>query len=132
MAMGTLRQKLEHVAESLRNMDFRVFLSKDAEDAFGYYSDGTHVAYIQANEFRPGFNLAICNATPGSHGRHLIIEPDNRPVPEEALTKDYLEKAFKYYPSFFTQNDRDVMPVKKYLNLDEFLSQHEQQLVEIW
>ena len=130
--MSTPRQNLENVAESLRNMGFRVFLSKDKNDAFGYYSDERHVAYIQANELRPGFNVAICNVTPGSHGRHLILEPNNQPIPEEALTKDYLLKAFRLYPPYFTQEDKDMMPVRKHADLDEFLSENQEDLVEIW
>jgi len=130
--METPRQTLERIAETLRNMDFRVFLSSNKENAYGYYSDEKNVAYIQVNEFRPGFNVAICNATPGSHGRHLIIEPDNSPVPEEALTREYLRRGFALYPSFFTPDDRKMMPVRKYLNLDEFLKEYDKELVEIW
>ncbi len=128
----TLREKLMEAAEQMRQMDFRVFVSNDPENAFGFYSDERHVAYFQASEFGNGFNTAIVCRTPGSHGRHLMVEKDAVAVPLEKLTKDYLKKAFADYPWWFTREDKDRMPHIKHLDIDDFLKENEDKLSEVW
>lgn len=132
MEKSTKRQQLEEMAEKIRNMDLRVFLSKDPSESYGYFSDEKHVGYIQATENQEGFNTAICNKTPGSNGRHLLIEKDGIPVEAEKLTRDYLEKTFRTYPEYFSKEDIEMMPVRKYDGIDDFLSIHEDELIEIW
>lgn len=132
MEKNTKRQQLEEMAEKMRNMDLRVFLSKDPSESYGYFSDEKHVGYIQATENQEGFNTAICNKVPGSNGMHLIVEKDAAPVMEENINKDYLMKAFQPYPDYFTKEDREMMPFVKYNNLEDFLQRNLTGLEEVW
>ena len=113
-------------------MDFRVFVSKDKNDAFGYYSDEKNIAYIQANESVPAFNIAIVCRTPGSNGRHLMIEPDGGTVPLDGLTAEYLRQGFRDYPKHFCAEDREMMPHTQFSSLDEFLRLYDPILSEVW
>lgn len=128
----TPREHLMDAAEHLRQMDFRVFVTTDEKSSFGYYSDEKHVAYIQANDLRAGFNIAIVCQTPGSNGRHLLIEPDLKTVPLRNLTKEYLQKGFANYPDYFDAEAKQMMPHIKHYDLDDFLKTNETSLMEVW
>lgn len=112
----------QRTAKHILKLGFRVFIPPDeANRTCGYYSDGTHIAYFQVNEFRPGVNIATCNKTPGSFGMHYILEPNNEPVPLQNVTKEYLEKGFAEYPEYFSNEDRAMMYCIKFHSLKEFL-----------
>lgn len=117
-----LRNVLITVALRIKEFGYNVFVASDGNFSFGYYSDGTHIAYFQANEHGDGVELATCNKTPGSFGHHFFIERGSKGVDINQLTKEYLEKAFVSYPVYFDQEDIAMMPVSKHINLDDFLS----------
>lgn len=119
--ISALREKFLQAANHIKNLGFTVYISKDARNTFGYYSDGQGVAYFQQNQHAEGVNVATCNKTPGSSGMHHCLEPNFEPISLDKLTKEYLRKGFAMYPEYFTKEDRDMMPVIKYINLEEFL-----------
>lgn len=118
----TIRQLFDEAALYIKSLGFKVFVSDDEKDTYGYFSDGEHVGYFQQCETTNVIQVATCNKTPGSTGTGLFLEPNNRGVPLEKIDKQYLEKAFQMYPSYFTQEDRDFMIVRKYFDLNDFLS----------
>ena len=120
-------------AAHIKKIGFQVYVCKDKEKTYGFYSDGKNVAYFQQNEFRPGVNIATVNVTPGSSARGFFLEPDAKPVPIKSLTKDYLEKGFQKYPDFFSKEDRNMMPsIEKYQDIQQFLKDHkDENLIEL-
>ncbi len=118
----TLRDKFIAVAKQIKDLGYKVYVATNPNETYGYYSDGNNVAYFQQSEFQDGVNIATCNKVPGSFGAHRILEPNNEPVPLGSITKDYLEKGFLEYPPYFTEEEKALMPVSKWISLQEFLS----------
>lgn len=116
-----LRQKLIESARHIKRLGFRVFIAIDQEQAHGYYSDGKNVAYFEQNEFGQGIRRAICNKTPGSFGMHHLLERGPSGILPEKLDRATLEEAFADYPSYFTKEEKEMMPTIKWLSLQEFL-----------
>lgn len=116
------RQGFLDVAKRIKNFDFRVFVSASSDETLGYFSDTKNIGYFQLSETDSSVQIATCNKTPGSAGTAFFLEPSNEGVPLTKLNKDYLEKAFQMYPVYFTKEDRDIMPVIKFFDLDDFLS----------
>ena len=131
MPPKTPRQQLEEAARHILKLGYRVFVSKDQEDSFGYFSDGKHVGYFQQSLSGPGIQIATCNRNPGSTGTGLLIEPHAKPVTLKKIDKDYLAKAFRNYPGYLKEEDQKAMPVNKYSDLDDFLSINKDKLTKI-
>ncbi len=117
-----LRKEFLKTATHIKAMGFRVFIYKDDQTTYGYYSDGTHVGYFQQCGSTDGVSIATRNKVPGSYGMGLLLEPHCKPLPLKDITKEYLQKGFLSHPEYFSEDDRLMMPNIKYGNLDEFLS----------
>lgn len=117
-----LRKEFLKTATHIKAMGFRVFIHKDDQTTYGYYSDGTHVGYFQQCGSTDGVSIATRNKVPGSCGMGLLLEPHCKPLPLKDITKEYLQKGFLSHPEYFSEDDRLMMPNIKYGNLEEFLS----------
>lgn len=130
ISLQTRRERFLLSAKRIKECGFRVFLATNQANTYGYYSDGSNVAYFQENEFRSGTNIAIVNkpheAPEAKHssGMHLVIEPNMLPVPPEKLTGDYLKKGFLTYPDYFDREAREAISVMKYIDLRDFLERN--------
>ena len=129
--MNGLRNKFIISAGCIRRMGYRVFVINDNELTYGFFSDGKNIGYFQQNELGDGVQLATVNKTPGSYGANYLLETGGKANPVNKLTKEYLEKAFRMYPEYFDDEDKQIMPCIKYLGLEEFLANHEKELIEL-
>ena len=120
-----IRRNFLQTAAIIHGLGFRVFIYDDPETTFGYYSDGLNIAYFQECENQPGVNTAIVRKTPGSNGRHLVVERHSVPVPDAGITKDYLEKAFRAFPEYFSPEEKEMMYGYRYHDLNDFLRSKE-------
>ncbi len=117
-----LRQQFEKAAGHIKSLGFTVYITTNSKETHGYFSDGKHIGYFQQNQFAEGVNIATCNKVPGSSGKHHCLDPYFKPVSLTELSKEYLEKGFSLYPEYFSDEDKTLMPVVKYADLDDFLS----------
>ena len=127
----TMKELFLETAEHIRKAGFRVFISVGDGDTHGWFTDGTHIGYFQQCETENGIQLATCNKTPGSAGTGLLLEPHAAAVPLEKVTKEYLEKAFADYPEYFGQEDKTLMPVKKFVDVEDFLRDYGNKVKEL-
>lgn len=129
----THRKTFIQTAKHIKALGFRVFVASDETLSYGFYSDGEHIGFFQQCEQPPGIQVATVNIVPGSYGENHFIDVWGTPFPLKDITKEYLEKGFLQHPEYFSGDDRKMMPVYKYKNLDEFLSRRdpEKTLTEI-
>ena len=130
--MDAFRKTLLAVAAHIRSLGYRVFVEKDDDASWGYYSDGRSVAYFQTVSWAPGIQTAIVNRTPGSNGRHFLLQREGATVPLSEIDKTLLEKAFQDYPDYFDAEDRERMYCIKHADLEDFLNRYpKEELIEI-
>ncbi len=128
--MTMQRKQLLRSASALKGLGFRVFLASDQESSWGYFSDGKRIGYFQQCEWGDGVELATVNKIPGSSSQHLLLETEGQFTPLGQLTRAAAEDAFRDYPRYFDEEDRQMMPVIKYNNVEEFLRTRESELKE--
>lgn len=117
----TARKEFLEIAEHIKSLGFRVFVSSATNDTFGYYSDGNRIAQFQMPHQLPGVQIATCHNPTQSTGSGYLIEQNADPIPLDKLNLDYLKKGFDYYPDYFSDEDKQCHQVVKYINLEEFL-----------
>lgn len=108
--------------KTIRDLGFRVFLPQEQDCSFGFFTKGKNIGYFQAAEGRSGVQFATVNKVPGSAGMGFLLEPDGGEVSLKGLTKEYLSKAFAMYPDYFNEEDKEMMPVIKHADLEDFLT----------
>ena len=125
------RQLLIQSALAIAKLGFHVFLDRNIANTWGYFSDGNNVGYFQQCEWANGIELATVNKVPGSDGMHFLVEQHGKSIPVSQLTAEYLRKAFRIYPEYFTEEDKSAMRSIKYLSLQDFLSSQGENLQEL-
>lgn len=111
-------------ANDIKKMGYRVFVQTDTGYHYGYFSDGTNVAYFQLASFGVGVIFTSVNRQPGSSCSGFGINKD-ADLGDVEPTKELCELALKtVFPSWVTSFERERMRVVKYKNLDEFLANY--------
>ena len=112
----------QRLADRIKSFGYRVFAVEDRD--YGYYSDGTRIAYFDWGFY--GFHISSVNA-PGSFGSgYRIADLDSA----EAADKALLEEALATVRPTWAERSKKVL---KYKNLDDYLSKYWQKdkLVEL-
>lgn len=120
------KEYLRLVCEAIKSHGMRVFVRKDC--TYGYFSDGKGVGYFQLEySGYAGFSISTVNAKGSSCSGYSVA----REIGIADLTEGMLKEAFLPYPSWVC--GLDMVRVKKYKDLDDFLRNYENKdnLIEV-